>query len=74
VFSGEPFPQGDDTQAVVAVLPPELVFGEWVSIDIPLADFTDGGLGETAHLAQVVLRSDSVQLIVDNIFFYNDGN
>jgi hypothetical protein len=66
---------GDDSQQVVAVLPPELVFGEWLSLDIPLSDFTvPGGLEETAHLAQIILRSDSVQLIVDNIFFYNDGN
>jgi hypothetical protein len=65
---------GDDSDAIVAVVPPELVFNQWLSLDIPLSDFTAGGLAETAHLAQVILRSDSVQLIVDNIFFYNDGN
>jgi hypothetical protein len=70
-----PPPGGDDSDKVVAVLPPELVFGEWLSLDIPLSDFTvPGGLEETEHLAQIILRSDSVQLIVDNIFFYNDGN
>ncbi|MDH3215707.1 MAG: hypothetical protein OEN01_05365 [Candidatus Krumholzibacteria bacterium] len=76
VFSGgNPPPAGDDSQWVVAIVQPELVFGEWLSLDIPLADFTvPGGLEETAHLAQIILRSDAVQLIVDNIFFYNDGN
>jgi hypothetical protein len=74
VFSGNPPPAGDDSQGVVAIVQPELVFGEWLSLDIPLADFTAAGLDDTAHLAQIILRSDAVQLIVDNIFFYNDGN
>lgn len=66
---------GDDSQKVIAVVPPQLVFGEWLGLDIPMSDFTvPGGLEETAHLAQIILRSDSVQLLVDNIFFYNDGN
>jgi hypothetical protein len=70
-----PPPGGDDSEEVIAILPPDLVFGEWLSVDIPLSNFTvPGGLAETAHLAQIILRSDSVQLIVDNIFFYNDGN
>lgn len=72
VFSGEPAPSGDDSQGIVAVQPPTLKFNQWVGIDIPLSDFTAAGLEETAHLAQVVLRSDSIQLIVDNIYFYKD--
>lgn len=75
VFSGEPVPSGDDSQKLVAVVPPQLVFNQWLSLDIPLSSYTvPGGLTETAHLAQIILRSDSVQLIVDNIFFYNAGN
>jgi len=76
VFSdGDPPPAGDDSRKVVAVVQPELVFGEWLSLDIPLSEFTvPDGLDETANLAQIILRSDAVQLIVDNIFFYNDGN
>jgi hypothetical protein len=74
VFSGEPPPIPDDSQAVVAVVQPELRFGQWLSLDIPLTQFTSTGLDETANLAQIILRSDAVQLIVDNIFFYNDGN
>ena len=70
-----PPPGGDDSDYVVAFVPPELVFGEWLSLDIPLSDFTvPNGLEGTAHLAQIILRSDSVQLIVDNIFFYTDRN
>jgi hypothetical protein len=75
VFSGEPVPSGDDSQKLVAVVPPQLVFGEWLSLDLPLSSYTvPGGLKETAHLAQIILRSDSVLLLVDNIFFYNAGN
>jgi len=74
VFSGQPPPIPDDSQAVVAVVQPELVFGQWLSLDIPLTQFTSTGLDETANLAQIILRSDAVQLIVDNIYFYNDGN
>jgi len=78
VFSGSPPPQGDDSQCVVAILEPQLVFGQWLSLDIPLSDFTEPdyppALEETAHLAQIILRSDAVQLIVDNIYFYNDGS
>jgi hypothetical protein len=70
-----PPPGGDDSEYVVAVVPPDLVFEQWLSLDIPLSDFmVPGGLEEKEHLAQIILRSDSVQLIVDNIFFYNDGN
>lgn len=71
-------PPGDDSQKIIPIVPPELVFEQWVSFDIPLADFmVPGGIGilnERAHLSQIILRSDSPQLIVDNIFFYKDGN
>jgi len=70
-----PPPGGDDSEQVVAFVPPELVFGQWLSLDIPMSDFTvPGGLEGTEHIAQIILRSDSVQLIVDNIFFYTDRN
>jgi hypothetical protein len=70
-----PPPSGDDSEKVIPVVQPQLVFGEWLSLDIPLTDFTvPGGLKETAYLAQIKLRSDAVQLIVDNIFFYKDGD
>ncbi|MGD8414035.1 MAG: hypothetical protein PVF33_07375 [Candidatus Latescibacterota bacterium] len=66
---------GDDSEKVVAILEPELVFGQWLSLDIPLADFTvTGGVDDLEHLSQIILRSDAVQLLVDNIYFYNDGS
>jgi hypothetical protein len=74
VYNPPPDPS-DDSEKVIAFVPPDLKFGEWFPIDIPLTDFTvSGGLDETEHLAQIILRSDSVQLIVDNIFFYRDAN
>ncbi len=74
IYNPPPEPS-DDSEKVIAFVPPELVFGQWLGIDIPLTDFTvPGGLTEIEHLAQIILRSDSVQLIVDNIYFYRDGN
>ncbi|MCK5619741.1 MAG: hypothetical protein KAJ17_10090, partial [Candidatus Krumholzibacteria bacterium] len=32
--------QSDDSEQVVAFVPPELVFGQWLSLDIPMSDFT----------------------------------
>jgi hypothetical protein len=76
VYSGgDPPPVPDDSEKVLAVVPPQLVFGEWISLDFPLSDFTvSGGVNDMTHLAQIHLRSDAIQLIVDNIYFYNDGN
>lgn len=49
---------------------PALGAGSWVSIDLPLSSFT--GLTSRAHLAQIVLESNSgiTDLLVDNIYFY----
>lgn len=49
---------------------PALGGGSWVSIDLPLSSFT--GLASRAHLAQVVLESNSgiTDLLVDNVYFY----
>ncbi|NIS18099.1 MAG: hypothetical protein GWN14_06910 [candidate division Zixibacteria bacterium] len=41
---------------------------EWVSIDVPLADFT--GLTTTAHLAQMIISGDPNTVFIDNIYFY----
>lgn len=49
---------------------PSLGGGSWISIDLPLSSFT--GLTSRAHLAQVVLESNSgiTDLLVDNVYFY----
>jgi len=48
---------------------PPLVVGEWMSLDIPLSDFT--GLRETSHLAQLILvAARGSTVYVDNIYFH----
>ncbi|TFG37215.1 MAG: glycosyl hydrolase family protein, partial [Candidatus Aminicenantes bacterium] len=42
--------------------------GSWVSLEIPLADFT--GLITRAHLAQLLLSGDPDTVYVDNIYFH----
>lgn len=56
----------------------ELTFDEntmssetWVSIDVPLASFTN--LTTTAHIAQMIVSGDPNTVYVDNIFFYDSG-
>ncbi len=50
---------------------PPLTSGEWVSLDLPLTDFT--GLVTTSNLAQLILSGETATLatlFVDNIYFY----
>ena len=54
----------------------ELTFDEntmnteaWVSLDIPLSNFT--GLTSTEHLAQLILSGDPNTIYVDNIYFHS---
>ncbi len=60
---------GDDTEASVQFTSPTLVSGEWVSLDIPLSDFS--GLN-TSNLALFFFISDATisDILVDNIYFY----
>ena len=53
----------------------ELAFGEstmdtrtWVSIDVPLSDFTN--LTTRAHWGQLVISGDPNTVYVDNIYLY----
>jgi len=53
----------------------ELTFDEdtmdsetWVSLDIPLSDFTN--LTTTGHLAQLIISGDPNTVYIDNVFFY----
>ena len=45
---------------------PSLVSRGWISLDIPLADFT--GLATRAHLAQLIISGDPNTVFVDNIY------
>ncbi len=66
------FGGGDDTEHQVNFTTPAQ--GEWVSLDIPLNDFT--GLTARAHLAQYILvgqPTGATTVFVDNVYFFKDG-
>ena len=65
-FEGE---GGDDSKGRVMINGADLVNGEWVSVDIALADF---GLSSRANLAQIFFISDATisNILVDNMYFY----
>lgn len=65
VFGG-----GDDSQSEITVTRPALVTNNWVSIDIPLSEFS--GLKSRAHLAQMVLSGTLPNVFVDNVYFYRE--
>lgn len=66
VFGGN-----DDSSHELSFTRPTLVSNQWVSLDIPLSNFT--GLVNRAHLAQLVLSGDLPNVYVDNVYFYNAG-
>ncbi len=47
---------------------PAIATQQWISIDVPLSDFT--GLTSQGHLAQLVLSGDIPTVFVDNVYFY----
>jgi hypothetical protein len=65
------FGGGDDASHELSFTRPTLVSKQWVSLDIPLANFT--GLTRRARLAQLVLSGDLPNVYVDNVYFYNAG-
>jgi hypothetical protein len=59
---------------------PPLVSNEWMSLDIPLSDFS--GLTQKANMAQIFFVTDGTNpdlpgtitdILVDNMYFYKDG-
>jgi hypothetical protein len=71
------FGGGDDTEHELifdGASTPALVQGQWISLDIPLTDFT--GLTNTSNIAQYIFAATPVgtsTLYVDNVYFYNDA-
>ncbi len=68
------FGGGDDSEHELtfdATTTPALATGEWVSFDLPLADFT--GLTGTGAIAQMILSGDPNTVYVDNVYFYRTG-
>ncbi|NMH28646.1 Ig-like domain-containing protein [Flavobacterium silvaticum] len=64
---------GNDTNATVTFTAPTLVSQNWISLNIPLAQFA--ALGGRAHLAQLIFVGANVtNFYADNIYFYNDGS
>jgi hypothetical protein len=62
---------GDDQQQELtfnAGSAPPLAFGVWSGLDIPLSNFT--ALPSRAHLAQLILSSDSKIVYLDNVYFH----
>jgi len=61
-----------DSQSELAfsttAIPPTLTTGDWVALDIPLANFI--GLTSQAHLAQLIFSGDTPTVFVDNIYFH----
>ncbi len=66
VFGG-----GDDTEDELTFDENTMNTGEWISIDVPLASFTN--LTTTGHLAQLIISGDPNTVYVDNIYFYESG-
>lgn len=62
---------GDDASHEVSITAPTLSTESWVSLNIPLTNFT--GLTGKAHLAQLVLSGDLPNIYLDNVYFYNNG-
>ena len=64
------FGGGDDKEHEVTITAPAK--GSWVSLDIPLSDFT--GLTTRAHIAQLIYvgaPSGNNTVYVDNVYFHN---
>ncbi|MDH3215191.1 MAG: hypothetical protein OEN01_02735 [Candidatus Krumholzibacteria bacterium] len=69
VFGGDQDNQDSEHEIfVLETTTPALVAGEWISLDIPLTDFTS--LLSTEHLAQIVIRHDVSTAFIDNVFFH----
>jgi hypothetical protein len=64
------FGGGDDVEHEITVNSPAQ--GSWVSLDIPLSQFT--GLTTRAHIAQLIYvgaPSGNTTVYVDNVYFHN---
>ncbi len=59
---------GDDSEHEVVITAAEgLATGEWVRLDLALADFTE--LASRGHLAQLLISGDPNTVYVDNVYF-----
>lgn len=65
--------QVNETSGSVRIGSDQLLENDWLSLDIPLADF---GLADRSALGLIFFISDNTvsNIYVDNIFYYNDGS
>jgi hypothetical protein len=61
----------DDSSHELTFTAPTLQSEEWVSLDIPLSNFT--GLTNRNNIAQLVLSGDLPNVFVDNVYYYKDA-
>lgn len=66
--ANDAFDGGDDSSHELTFTSPTLATETWVSIDVPLSNFS--GLIGRANLAQMVLSGDLPNVLVDNVYFY----
>ncbi|MEO1807304.1 MAG: hypothetical protein AAFU33_20985 [Bacteroidota bacterium] len=59
---------GDDTEHELTFTSPTLQSEQWISLDLPLSDFT--GLTTKGNMAQFILSGDLPNVFVDNVYFY----
>ena len=67
---------GDDTEFQVdfdGTANPAPTNGQWMSLDIPLSDFTGMDLANIAQMILVGQPTGATTVFVDNVYFYNDG-
>ena len=62
----------DDVEDEVTILPPALVTGGWVSLDVPLTDFDQ--LATREHLSQILISGDLTEVYVDNVYLYRSDD
>jgi hypothetical protein len=61
---------GDDVEHEIVISSPSQ--GEWISLDIPLSDFT--GLTTRAHMAQLIYvgaPTGNNTIYIDNVYYHN---
>jgi hypothetical protein len=67
------FGGGNDTNSAITFTTPTLVSQNWISLNIPLANFTT--LTNRAHLGQIIFEGTNIaNFYADNIYLYNDGS
>ncbi|MEL6534957.1 MAG: Ig-like domain-containing protein [Bacteroidota bacterium] len=65
------FGGNNDSSGSIIISSNQLARDEWISLDIPLANF---GLGSRSNMAQIIFVTDGSisELLVDNMYFYSE--